>query len=161
MLVLGLLLMGATGAFIGLLIADNTDGPVYHATILGQGIATVNSLAVFLAGIALMVILGLAFGMVKAGSTRAARRRELLRSARRPAPRAAPEPYETQEADGRSDLRERPDAASGLRNGSARNGSARNESAMDDTADVDGRSGREDEAAAGTRRSRRRLRFGH
>ncbi|MDT9688880.1 hypothetical protein Q5762_11055 [Streptomyces sp. P9(2023)] len=29
MLLLGLLLLGATGAFIGLLIADNTGGPEY------------------------------------------------------------------------------------------------------------------------------------
>ncbi|MEU6866674.1 hypothetical protein ABZ924_26005 [Streptomyces sp. NPDC046876] len=132
MLVLGLLLLGVTGAFIGLLVADNTDGPVYHATILGQGIATVNSLAVFLAGIALTLILGLSIAMIMAGAARARRRRQLLRGGRRP----GPEPYE---AHGRGDLHdERPDAPAEPRN-----------------------EGDTDEAAAGSRRSRRRLRFGH
>lgn len=36
MLLLGLLLMAASGAFIGLLIADNlAGGPEYQATVLG------------------------------------------------------------------------------------------------------------------------------
>lgn len=63
MLLLGLLLMSASGAFIGLLIADNlAGGPEYQATVLGNDLVTLNSLGVFLAGVALGLIfcLGLA-----------------------------------------------------------------------------------------------------
>ncbi|MEW2416535.1 hypothetical protein AB0953_22810 [Streptomyces sp. NPDC046866] len=142
MLVLGLLLLGATGVFIGLLVADNTDGPMYHVTVLGQGIATLNGLAVFLAGIALTLILGLALLMIKAGVASARRRRQLLRDGRRPAPPATHEPYPP---NGRGEFHERrPDAPQDQRS--------------DGDADL-GRGG--DEAPARTRRSRRRLRFGH
>lgn len=63
MLLLGLLLMSASGAFIGLLIADNiAGGPEYQATVLGNDLVTLNSLGVFLAGVALGLVfcLGLA-----------------------------------------------------------------------------------------------------
>jgi len=67
MILLGLILLGATGAFTGLLIADNlSGGPDYTVTILGNDIATMSVLGIFLAGIALALIfcLGalLAFG---------------------------------------------------------------------------------------------------
>ncbi|MFD9633301.1 hypothetical protein [Streptomyces violascens] len=78
MLLLGLLLLGATGAFIGLLIAvaDNlSGGPDYGVTVLGNHIATLNSLGIFLAGIALTLIFGLGCAMVRSAGARARRRR--------------------------------------------------------------------------------------
>ncbi|MEU0913275.1 hypothetical protein [Streptomyces althioticus] len=63
MLILGLLLAGAVGAFTGLVIAGNlSGGPQYTVSVLGQDIATMNTLAVFCAGLALGLLfcLGLA-----------------------------------------------------------------------------------------------------
>ncbi|MFD7988153.1 hypothetical protein ACFV4M_32950 [Kitasatospora indigofera] len=82
LLLLGLLLLGATGAFVGLVIADNTGGPTYDVTILGHQIATMTGLAIFLSGAALILVAGLALAMVKLGAGRAGRRRQLIRSAR-------------------------------------------------------------------------------
>ncbi|WP_329500567.1 hypothetical protein [Kitasatospora herbaricolor] len=82
LLLLGLLLLGATGAFTGLLIADNTGGPTYEVTILGHQIVTVTGLAIFLSGVALTLVAGLALAMIKLGAGRARRRRQLIRSAR-------------------------------------------------------------------------------
>ncbi|MGW2250214.1 hypothetical protein ACWCXH_08440 [Kitasatospora sp. NPDC001660] len=57
MLLLGLLLMAASGAFVGLLIADNlAGGPEYQVTILGNHLVTLNTLGVFLSGVALALI---------------------------------------------------------------------------------------------------------
>ncbi|MEU9791331.1 hypothetical protein AB0E27_12015 [Streptomyces sparsogenes] len=56
MLFLGLLLLAAAGAFTGLLIADNLGGPEYTVSVLGQDIATMNSLAVFCSGLALALL---------------------------------------------------------------------------------------------------------
>lgn len=63
MLILGVLLLAAVGAFTGLLIADNlSGGPEYTVSVLGQDIATLNTLAVFCSGLALALLfcLGLA-----------------------------------------------------------------------------------------------------
>ncbi|MER7485129.1 hypothetical protein ABTY20_04160 [Streptomyces sp. NPDC126497] len=57
MLILGLLLLAAVGAFTGLVIADNlSGGPEYTVSVLGQDIATMNMLAVFCSGLALALI---------------------------------------------------------------------------------------------------------
>ncbi|GAA2823544.1 hypothetical protein RMN57_04270 [Kitasatospora sp. CM 4170] len=65
MLLLGLLLMATTGAFAGLLIADNLDGgPDYTASVLGNDVATLSSLGVFLAGIALALLFCLGLAMI-------------------------------------------------------------------------------------------------
>ncbi|GAA2670352.1 hypothetical protein [Streptomyces lunalinharesii] len=83
MLLLGLLLLAATGAFIGVLIADNlAGGPDYTVAVFGNRITTMNSLAIFLAGIALTLILGLALAMITAGMARGRRRRTVVREAR-------------------------------------------------------------------------------
>ncbi|MFE4977342.1 hypothetical protein ACFRAR_35195 [Kitasatospora sp. NPDC056651] len=77
MLLLGLLLMAASGAFVGLLIADNlSGGPDYQATILGTDLVTLNSLSVFLAGVALGLIfcLGLVMMWLSRRAPRRARR---------------------------------------------------------------------------------------
>ncbi|MEU8511037.1 hypothetical protein AB0C76_05530 [Kitasatospora sp. NPDC048722] len=79
MLLLGLLLMSVSGAFIGLLIADNiAGGPEYQATILGNDLVTLNSLGVFLAGVALGLIFCLGLALIG-----------LARRTRRPVPPAA------------------------------------------------------------------------
>ncbi|WP_234327138.1 hypothetical protein [Streptomyces sp. NRRL WC-3742] len=73
MLLLGLLLLAASGAFTGLLIADNlSGGPDYQVTVLGNDLVTLNGLGIFLAGIALALLfcLGLAMsGLARRTST--------------------------------------------------------------------------------------------
>ncbi|MEU0119728.1 hypothetical protein ABZ137_40240 [Streptomyces bobili] len=73
MLILGLLLLAATGAFTGLVIADNLlGGPEYTVSVLGQDIVTLNTLAVFCAGLALALLFCLGLSMA---ATAAAHRR--------------------------------------------------------------------------------------
>ncbi|KDN87564.1 hypothetical protein [Kitasatospora cheerisanensis] len=77
MLLLGLLLFAASGAFAGLLIADNLGGgPETGVTVLNNNIGTVNTLGAFLAGIALtlMACAGIA---LMAGGLRWHRRRRV------------------------------------------------------------------------------------
>ncbi|GAA2531537.1 hypothetical protein ABT319_05165 [Streptomyces sp. NPDC000678] len=79
MLVLGLLLLAAAGAFTGLLIADNlSGGPEYTVSVLGQDIATMNALAIFCSGLALALIFCAGLGAVAA--TAVHRRRERPRA---------------------------------------------------------------------------------
>jgi hypothetical protein len=83
MLLLGLLLVGATAAFTGLVVADNNSGsPDYAVSVLGHHIATMNTLAAFLAGAALALVFCLGLAMMSGGSRRAWRRRTDLRTAR-------------------------------------------------------------------------------
>ncbi|MFJ3791586.1 hypothetical protein [Kitasatospora sp. NPDC090091] len=85
MLLLGLLLMATTGAFAGLLIADNLDGgPDYTATVLGNDVATLSSLGIFLAGIALALLFCLGLAMI----VRARRAHRSVRLGTEPAYRA-------------------------------------------------------------------------
>ncbi|MFF7457024.1 hypothetical protein [Kitasatospora sp. NPDC008115] len=82
MLLFGLLLVAATAAFTGLLIADNlSGGPEYQVTILGNDLVTLNSLGVFLAGLALALLFCL--GLALAGAARKARTRPARRTTRR------------------------------------------------------------------------------
>lgn len=77
MMILGLLLVCATGAFTGLLIADNLGGgPDYNVTILGTSLATMNSLEIFLSGVALGLLFCIGLWLLVRGSlyTRTARR---------------------------------------------------------------------------------------
>ncbi|WP_369405749.1 hypothetical protein [Streptacidiphilus anmyonensis] len=84
MLLLGLLLIAATAAFTGLVIADNlSGGPVHHVTVLGHTIATMNSLEIFLSGLALALIFCLGLAMTGTGGMLARRRRLRLREAGR------------------------------------------------------------------------------
>jgi len=65
MLILGLLLVATTGAFTGLVIADNlSGGPDYTVSVLGQDIATINTLAVFCSGFALALLFSLGLVLV-------------------------------------------------------------------------------------------------
>ncbi|MGW6919273.1 hypothetical protein ACWGB8_36475 [Kitasatospora sp. NPDC054939] len=78
MLILGLLLMAAAGAFIGLLIADNlSGGPDYQVTVLGNDLVVLNSLAIFLAGVALALLFCLGCALM-AASLRRTRRRSVV-----------------------------------------------------------------------------------
>ncbi|MFF4342293.1 hypothetical protein ACFY00_20465 [Kitasatospora sp. NPDC001540] len=57
MLLLGILLFAASGAFAGLLIADNLGGgPETGVDVLGHQIATMSTLGAFLAGLALALL---------------------------------------------------------------------------------------------------------
>jgi hypothetical protein len=88
MLLLGLLLLGATGAFAGLLVAENrSGGPDYAVTMYGNDLGTVNTLGAFLAGIALTLVFCLALAMVTGGANHARRRKAELRRMRREAAR--------------------------------------------------------------------------
>ncbi|MFF0296009.1 hypothetical protein ACFYST_20770 [Kitasatospora sp. NPDC004614] len=68
MLLLGLLLFAASGAFAGLLIAENLGGgPETAVTMFGHQIATISTLGAFLAGIALTLIFGAGLLLIRAG----------------------------------------------------------------------------------------------
>ncbi|WP_367318942.1 hypothetical protein [Streptomyces sp. HUAS ZL42] len=67
---IGLLLLAATGAFTALLIADNlSGGPEYSVSVLGQHIATMNTLAVFCSGLALALLFCLGLAMTRSSAT--------------------------------------------------------------------------------------------
>jgi hypothetical protein len=88
MLLLGLVLLGATGAFAGLLISENSSGgPEYAVTMFGNDLGTVNTLGAFLSGIALTLVFCLALAMMMSGTARHRRRNRELRTMRREAAR--------------------------------------------------------------------------
>lgn len=95
MLLLGLLLLMATGAFTLLLISENNDGtPDYTVTLFDQDVATMNSVAIFLAGIALALVFSLAVWMTTVGGVHARHRMAELRDARAQAKHASAEARE-------------------------------------------------------------------
>lgn len=78
MLLIGLLVLAATGAFTGLVIAYNlSGGPEYTVSLFGQDIATMNTLAIFCSGLALALLfcLGLAVTVGRAAQGRHRRTR--------------------------------------------------------------------------------------
>ncbi|MFB7633551.1 hypothetical protein ACFC0M_21785 [Streptomyces sp. NPDC056149] len=82
MALLGLLLFVVAGAFVGLSIASNlVGGPSYSVTILGNHIATLNGLGIFLAGIALTLIFGLGIALMTGSLARSRHRRQAARTA--------------------------------------------------------------------------------
>ncbi|MGW3071536.1 hypothetical protein [Kitasatospora sp. NPDC001132] len=88
MLLLGLLLMAASGAFVGLLIADNlSGGPDYQVMILGHRLVVLNSLSIFLAGVALALLFCLGLALIRL-SGRVRRSSRVVRAA--PAERTDP-----------------------------------------------------------------------
>ena len=92
MLLLGLLLLGSTAAFTGLLIADNySGGPEATVTLLGNHVATMDSLRIFLSGVALALIFSLGCAMVLVAGGQARRRRSELVRVRADARRTATE----------------------------------------------------------------------
>ncbi|CAN3978036.1 hypothetical protein [Kitasatospora purpeofusca] len=88
MLLFGLLLVAVVGAFTGLLIAGNlSGGPEYQAAVLGHDLVMLNSLGIFLAGLALALLF--CFGLVLVGAGRSHRRARAVRHGRHAAPVAA------------------------------------------------------------------------
>ncbi|GAA3870122.1 hypothetical protein GCM10023084_23980 [Streptomyces lacrimifluminis] len=72
---IGLLLLAATGAFTGLVIADNlSGGPDYTVSLLDRDIATLNTLAIFCSGLALALIFCLGLAMAMRGAAHRRRR---------------------------------------------------------------------------------------
>ena len=83
MLILGLLLLACTAAFVGLVIADNLGGGAVHdVTVLGHHIASMNGLAIFCAGLALALLFGLGLMLTMAGVAMRRRRTRRLGTAR-------------------------------------------------------------------------------
>jgi hypothetical protein len=92
MLLLGLLLLAATGVFTGLLASENwAGGPDYTVTMFGNTLGTLNSLQIFLAGIALTLVFCLGVAMAALGSRQARRRRAARHAAVREATQARAE----------------------------------------------------------------------
>ncbi|MDI2129658.1 hypothetical protein [Yinghuangia seranimata] len=92
MLLLGVLLLMATVAFTALVISDNHTGlPDYRVSLFGKGFATMNTLEVFLAGIAIALLLAVAVMLTASGSMVAWRRQAKLRAARTEVRRATEE----------------------------------------------------------------------
>jgi hypothetical protein len=86
MLILGLLLLAGAGVFTGLVIADNTSGgPEYNVSVLGHSIATMNTLEIFCAGLALALIFCLGMAMAMAGGVSRRHKSRKLAEARRAA----------------------------------------------------------------------------
>ncbi|WP_436789211.1 hypothetical protein [Yinghuangia sp. YIM S10712] len=78
MIILGLLIAAACAAFVALLIAYNTSGgPEYTVRIFDRDMVTLDSLAIFVSGVALALLfcLGLALAMAALRAHRRARRR--------------------------------------------------------------------------------------
>jgi hypothetical protein len=83
LIILGLLLAGGVGAFSGLVIAYNTaGGPRYTPEIFGQSLATLNTLGVFVAGIALGLIFSFGLWLIAGGTRQVTRSRRFRRVAR-------------------------------------------------------------------------------
>lgn len=92
MFLLGLLLLCATGAFTGLLIAYNSGGgPDYTVTMFGNTLGTLNSLEIFVAGIVLALLFCLSLTMIVGGGVMRRRRRAARRVERREAAQARAE----------------------------------------------------------------------
>lgn len=92
MLILGLLLLAGAGVFTGLVIADNTSGgPEYDVSVLGHSVATMNSLEIFCAGLALALIFCLGMVMTMAGGVSRRHKSRKLAEARRAAAENAKE----------------------------------------------------------------------
>ncbi|MFB7369523.1 hypothetical protein ACFC0D_06750 [Streptomyces sp. NPDC056222] len=71
MLLIGLLLLAAAGAFTGLVVAENSSGgPDYTLTMLGTTPATVNTLGAFLAGIGMALVFFIALALIFGGLAR-------------------------------------------------------------------------------------------
>ncbi|MDH2392494.1 hypothetical protein QCN29_27695 [Streptomyces sp. HNM0663] len=69
MALLGILLVAAAAAFIGLLIAYNLDGgPDYTVTLFGNDVVTISTLGAFLSGVALTLILAFGVWLLRRGT---------------------------------------------------------------------------------------------
>ncbi|MEG3630477.1 hypothetical protein [Streptomyces poriticola] len=97
MIVLGLLLVLATGAFVAIAVVENfSGGPEFAVEIFGNQIATLSAPGLFLSGIALTLIFCLGMVLVAAGLKQRRRVRRALATASAASstkePGAAPSP---------------------------------------------------------------------
>jgi hypothetical protein len=75
-ILLGIILIAGSAAFTGLAIAYNLGGgPEYVVRMLGHNIVTMNTLAIFCAGLALALIFAFGLWLVSVGGRFHARRR--------------------------------------------------------------------------------------
>ncbi|MEU0214832.1 hypothetical protein ABZ281_06750 [Streptomyces sp. NPDC006265] len=82
MLVLGLLLVLGTGAFVAIAVVENfSGGPEYAVEIFGSQIATLNAPGLFLSGVALALIFCLGLAAFASGLKRRRRMNAVLASA--------------------------------------------------------------------------------
>lgn len=94
MLLIGLLLLAVTGAFTGLVIADNLPGgPEDTVSVLGNEITTMNTLAIFCSGLALALIFCLGLAMTMRGSAHRRHRNPRARRTRATGPDTMTEPH--------------------------------------------------------------------
>jgi ABC-type dipeptide/oligopeptide/nickel transport system permease component len=83
LLLLGLLLMAATAAFVGLVIGYNTGGgPDYSVNLIGNHPFTMSMLGAFASGLALATIFGLGLWLMLGGGMLARRRSRKRHAAR-------------------------------------------------------------------------------
>ncbi len=83
LLLLGLLIMGATAAFVGLLIAYNTSGgPEYTVNLFGNHPFTMSTLGVFASGLGLALIFGVGLWAMLGGGILARHRGKQRHAAR-------------------------------------------------------------------------------
>ena len=87
MLLLGLLLIGAAGAFAGLLIVQNPAGPPDAVSVLGFEIGRLSTAQAFMAGIALALVCCLGIALAADSVRRQRRRRAAWRYERHEADR--------------------------------------------------------------------------
>lgn len=87
MLLLGLLLIGAAGAFAGLLVVQNPAGPEDAVSVLGFELGRLSTEQAFLAGIALALVCCLGIALAAGSARRRHRRRAAWRDERREADR--------------------------------------------------------------------------
>ena len=92
MVLLGLLLLVASGAAVVLLLVDNmSEDAVFAVTLLGSELATVDAPTIFVAGLVLAAAFCLGLALVAVGSRRARGRRAAMRDAQLRADEAAAE----------------------------------------------------------------------
>ncbi|MFE5486130.1 hypothetical protein [Streptomyces sp. NPDC056527] len=111
MLLIGILLLAAAGAFTGLVVAENrSGGPDYTVTMFDTTVATVNTLGAFLAGIGMTLVFCIALALILGGSARRRRRSAAApRHAASHGPAATPHETRTEALadDDRTGIRER------------------------------------------------------
>jgi hypothetical protein len=91
LIIIGALLAGGVGAFTGLVLAYNSaGGPRYTPEIFGQSLATLNSLGVFVTGVALGLAFSIGLWLIVGGTRHVMRGRRFRRLARYRTPGISP-----------------------------------------------------------------------
>jgi len=91
LIILGAPLAGGVGAFTSLVLAYNrAGGPRYTPEIFGQSLVTLNTLGVFVTGIALGLIFSIGLWLIAGGTRHVTRGRRFRRLARYRTPGISP-----------------------------------------------------------------------